>query len=531
LIVKIHGPPGTGKTTTLCKIIKYYQEKGVKLKNIMYISFSNAAIESIYSKLGLPYKVKNKSRKIPYFRTIHGICLSYLMKFKEYRENLRKLFCQPNLVDSYYLYYCRSQGIAYDPDLMSDDLGNRAINLWTRIVSDNFPGKTLTRCLDILKNTDEECYEVIEGWFKYKKEKKILDWVDILVAAYYKDINFYNSNIKLALVDEAQDFNRLEYILLSKILRGIPTVFFAGDVNQAIYLFKGAKPEFLYNLKADREFSLKKTYRMSSEVVKFSTKILESMELKKIVNLEPRCEGGNVALLHNPVSLSRFCEFVVKYALTNIKKSVFLLVRTNYIMKTLLKEMFNLGYLPLMVRNDPIWNIHFPRVYIVMRKISKGVSLTPEEKKWVVELLPISKKKKEILMSNIDKLDVSKIFNKGTLSKISSEGKRCVLKEMLNRRVFPYSKNTLFDIITNCDKYYILPNLKIGTFHSSKGLEADSVIILDGLTNKVLNSLSSGETTIDDELRNYYVAATRARDEVIVMTCTKYKPFLTKIIS
>ena len=72
MITKITGPPGTGKTTTLCKIIKHYNKRGIRTKDILFCSFSNAAIQSIYDKLGINYDRRRK--KLPWFRTLHGIC-------------------------------------------------------------------------------------------------------------------------------------------------------------------------------------------------------------------------------------------------------------------------------------------------------------------------------------------------------------------------------------------------------------------------------------------------------------------------
>ena len=85
----------------------------------------------------------------------------------------------------------------------------------------------------------------------------------------------YSTNIKQVVIDEAQDYNKLQYIILRKIF---PNASFTilGDINQNINPYY--QYESLYELKeilGDIKYiELNKTYRSSPEIIEYSNKIL-----------------------------------------------------------------------------------------------------------------------------------------------------------------------------------------------------------------------------------------------------------------
>jgi DNA helicase II / ATP-dependent DNA helicase PcrA len=109
--------------------------------------------------------------------------------------------------------------------------------------------------------------------------KKILSYDDSLLLIYLQGLlrGFpYSSLIKQIVIDEAQDYSKLQYIILKKIF---PKASFTvlGDVNQNINPYY--KYKSLYELKEilDNDvkyLELNKTYRSASEIIEFSNKIL-----------------------------------------------------------------------------------------------------------------------------------------------------------------------------------------------------------------------------------------------------------------
>ena len=110
-------------------------------------------------------------------------------------------------------------------------------------------------------------------------KKKVLYYEDSLLFAYIKGVlaGFpYEQQIKQVVIDEAQDYNKLQYIIISQIFaRADFTIL--GDINQNI------NPYYHYNSleelnnifkNGSKYLELLKTYRSSPEIIEYTNKIL-----------------------------------------------------------------------------------------------------------------------------------------------------------------------------------------------------------------------------------------------------------------
>lgn len=127
--------------------------------------------------------------------------------------------------------------------------------------------------------------------------RKILYYEDLLLYIYLqgKLQSFpYSSLIKQIVIDEAQDYSKLQYIILKRIFpRASFTIL--GDINQNInpyYSYKSleALKDVFGNI---RYLELTKTYRSSPEIIEYSNKI---MDLKHIVSIR---KSNNYPVIEN----------------------------------------------------------------------------------------------------------------------------------------------------------------------------------------------------------------------------------------
>ena len=110
-------------------------------------------------------------------------------------------------------------------------------------------------------------------------DRKDLLFEDTLPFIYMKGLmeGFpYSSQIKQIVIDEAQDYNLLQYIILRKIFpRAAFTIL--GDVNQTInpvYHYDSLERLCRVLVKDYRYVELTKTYRSSPEIIEYSNRIL-----------------------------------------------------------------------------------------------------------------------------------------------------------------------------------------------------------------------------------------------------------------
>ena len=117
--------------------------------------------------------------------------------------------------------------------------------------------------------------------------KKVINYEDSLLFAYIKGTLegfIYEATIKQVIIDEAQDYNRLQYIIISKIFQKADFTIL-GDINQNI------NPYYSYNslndlkdlFKGDTKYlELLKTYRSSPEIIAYTNKILNLKHVNAI---------------------------------------------------------------------------------------------------------------------------------------------------------------------------------------------------------------------------------------------------------
>ena len=115
--------------------------------------------------------------------------------------------------------------------------------------------------------------------FDLSMNQKQINYEDALCFIYLKGMleGFpYSNTIKQIVVDEAQDYNEMQYIILSKIFKGASFTIL-GDVNQTINPYqKYDNLNVLINhLNGNSRYTeLTKTYRSSPEIIEYANKIL-----------------------------------------------------------------------------------------------------------------------------------------------------------------------------------------------------------------------------------------------------------------
>ena len=127
----------------------------------------------------------------------------------------------------------------------------------------------------IYKDFFKSCYA------KYNidiKNTKIINYDDALLVSYLKGKLFgfpYNSYIKQVVIDEAQDYNYLQYVIIKEMFKKADFTIL-GDVNQNINpYYKYETLEELREIFTDSNYlELLKTYRSTKEIIEYTNKIL-----------------------------------------------------------------------------------------------------------------------------------------------------------------------------------------------------------------------------------------------------------------
>lgn len=161
--------------------------------------------------------------------------------------------------------------------------------------------KTFLKLFEENSNIKKDYKKIFKEFFtsefaRYKMTEKELNkmlnsnrinYEDALIFAYLKGTLegfIYEGRIKQVVIDEAQDYNRLQYIIINNIFKKADFTIL-GDINQNInpyYHYKSLE-DLKILFRGDTQYiELLKTYRSSPEIIEYTNKILNLKHVNAI---------------------------------------------------------------------------------------------------------------------------------------------------------------------------------------------------------------------------------------------------------
>jgi len=392
-----------------------------------------------------------------WFRTIHSSCL-YLLR----RNGVDKGV----VTYRHRLGFCKDHGMKYSSDANDIEYG------------DVMPeGNTFFNIISYLKNSkldqsqwDSTPYaddfkrpfsQLYNSWVTFKEDCHLLDFDDMLTKTLEMDLLFPT---KVLFVDEFQDISPLQYDVIKHFMYAKERVYVAGDDDQAIYRFQAASPDIFLNMPADETSVLPKSYRLKKNVLDISHKLIVQNKSRKDKTFLPASDGGVVKILYHPKP-----EDVVN----EVSGKTFLLFRTNNLV-----EKFS-------------WNM--ARSGIPFKYLDES-----KEKMWGWS----NDSKRELYNSLCGNYSAWNTLDRMTSSGKIAGGSASYMKLYIAKYHKPISPGAI--------------NTFMGTIHSAKGREADTVILFDTITPKVMSGITMSDTGFDDERRVFYVGMTRAKEKLVI---------------
>ncbi len=295
--------------TTFNDLVKSYIKKQKNIETFSdflerkYESINNNGNEDyIYTKTTLDEFIKQFLSKsiLKYGITINGLYFNQF-ELNELLTNKYKKLPFLDRVDNIAEYICNSVNIPVKKN--KTKIKNR-----------------LLKEIDMELNPINIYKQFLESKNNNKDISKKIYYEDLVNIIYiYFELNGYpyNTNVKHIIVDEAQDYSKLQFLILKKIF---PYAYFTilGDINQAInpYCEYNSLEEInsIFDDKA-RYIELSKTYRSSAEIIDFSNKILDINHVSSV-----RGESGYPVVSKNEkITFKSIINDIIKMQKDNMK--------------------------------------------------------------------------------------------------------------------------------------------------------------------------------------------------------------------
>lgn len=305
---------GAGKTKTLTHRILHLLHKGIDPDSILAITFTNKAaremrdrlIQLIESDKTLNFPVAQN--RFPFVSTFHSLGVYILRKHADHL-GLSKSFTIYDRNDSKSAVKDALVALGYDPKQY--DPG--------KILSAISRAKGDAETVESFKQKKPDYYGSIisETWQKYEdslKKDKALDFDDllqktVLLLEKSEDVrNWYQNKFKYIHIDEYQDTNAVQYRLAELLCAKHNNIAVVGDIDQAIYGWRGAR---IFNmLRFEKDFAnstlilLEENYRSTKTILKAANGIIAKNIYRKEKNLFTSNEQGEKISLYTAMDES-----------------------------------------------------------------------------------------------------------------------------------------------------------------------------------------------------------------------------------
>ena len=574
--IRVVAGAGTGKTKALTHRYAYIVNVlGIDPANILCLTFTNKAAAEMRSRIS---NMVQSGDYNDFVCTLHGFCVKFLRQ-EIYRLGFPKSFTVLDEEDSKAIakQTMDEMGIKRTEKTVKQFLegigADKALNGYIQTYM--LPGCKIT---DEMRRSSRLC-----GYVSRQMKHYALDFDDLMnVTKYILDhfpdaCEHWQNTLNYIMVDEAQDCNLDDWDLVERLSAKHRNLFVVGDPDQAIYQWRGARPDLFVQFAAERTIVLDENYRSTPRILDIANCVIANNQNRIPKDLFTRKPEGRAVIHFHGKSEKEEMEWIVaqiRMLLGSGAKpnDVAILYRSSYQSRALEQELLNahleyaiwggtrfferreikdaLAYLQLVSNQDN--DLAFERIINVpSRKLgrkfldavrataeARGISLysalqiqADAKTAAFIDLIEDAKQfARENRVSDLLNRILDRSGYKRMVREDQDEDRLENLDELLSSIRFYESvrtpeESTLADYLqdialyTNEDHRKDTPTLKLMTIHQAKGLEFPYVFIV-GLSEGIfpnMRTIREGKKDGEEEERRLmYVAITRAEQALFL---------------
>ncbi len=548
--------PGSGKTYVIINRISYLLQRGYDPDRILVISYTRDAAESVCRR----FRESDKTGSNVHFGTFHSVFFRVLRESFGY--DIRSILNE-NEKKNMARFALKLAGFHTDDRMLSD--------FFSVLSKRNDSG-------DKCQDKSKKYAEAEDIYIKMKSERKRLDFDDILFLSHEKllqdpeILSYWKNRFDVIIIDEAQDMNPIQFRLLLLIKGKKTDIFMVGDDDQSIYGFRGSDPGILKKFtEACPETGiiyLSNNYRCASSILDHSKRLISHNKIRF------QKQQTAVSSERGMISVKSFADraeeagYITKEIISRINKptKIGILFR-HRISSAFIESDLTAAGISYSYRNrGSIYNIFIVDDIISYLKIMSGSGRRSDYLRIInrpERFISRDSFREEVVSESRCLLDTGNMrarenlrlffqnlsfastlppfaqisyFRRGLMyddfvkSREESDGRQegdyMQYLDLINEESSHFKKTETFIEFLNEmnnkeeNRYREDPDetVSLMTFHGSKGLEFDTVFILDAVEGSSPSYKAVKDAEMEEERRMFYVAVTRARKELVICT-------------
>ena len=558
--------PGSGKTLTIVNRVRYLiEECHVKPEEILVITFTRYAAAEMKTRLC----ALMGRQDIPVTTgTFHGIYYG-ILKWA-YRFGPQNILSEEEKYQILRSVVGRQEMEVFDEEDFLRDIAEEI-------------GKVKNNRTDIEEFVSAKCSaqsfrDIYKEYEKQRKSLRKIDFDDMLVVCYElfasrpDVLAQWQKKFKYILVDEFQDINRVQYDVIRMLALPENNLFVVGDDDQAIYGFRGADPEIMFQFREDypdaKQILLDVNYRSTSNIVNNALKVIGNNERRFDKKISPARGSGAFLHVQELKDPNEEAQYVVDEIGKRIesgvpKEEIAVLFRIHTDARPVVEELiarkipfqmrehlpniyehfiakdiqayFRLG-MGKISRKDLLLIMNRPKRYIGRDSLSDGASFENMRKFYC---------DKDWMMDRVDQFewDVKMLSRMAPYAAIQYIRKRIGYDDYLKDYAYTHKveRADLNEVLAEIEEASRpLPTLeewfrhveeysealkkkeqrkeqagegvRLMTLHAAKGLEFDTVLLLEANEGRMPYKKAKTDREEEEERRLFYVGMTRAKE-------------------
>lgn len=371
-----------------------------------------------------------------------------------------------------------------------------------------------------------DAVDIIRKYEVAKQKDGRLDFCDLLLR--YVGIRMHTHGpekvdpegdippVPVWIFDEAQDTSPLLDLAARRLSQGCIWLYLLGDREQGIYTWAGADPCAFLRWPVAKEDYLRKSWRCAEKILTLGMKLIRSGddlsdEIKRL-GMSPRCEGGTV--LHDDEdNLTRY--------LRDPRVPTLILARTNDQVGKIQGRLTEAAIPWRSVRTRARFPQEAPlSLATAFSQLERNGTLDGASWRRIIQNVP-AKLLQRGTKSFFREAASAEQVRDCSLAGLVPNGATTELVEIIRSgnwvSLLKPAEQTMWQVAQKYPDIAQQPAIQVSTIHGSKGMQAEKVILCTRIGNgPVWRNLKTPEGA-EEERRVWYVGATRARDELVLL--------------
>ena len=581
--------PGSGKTTVLVTRLGYMIYcRNIHPESIMTVTYTVVATKDMSKRFADRFG-EEMAEKLE-FRTINGICAKIIQYYgRKIGKTPFELVKEEKNTTGMLVKICQEHGMGYPTE---SDLKN-VRTMITYIKNMLLNDKEIQK---LEEESDIRIRGIYQAYCSQMREKKWMDYDDQMLYAYKmlrmdsRLLEHFQNLYPYICVDEAQDTSKIQHAIIALLAAKSENLFMVGDEDQSIYGFRAAYPEALLDFEKDhpgaRVLLMEENFRSNAKIVSAADKFIQKNTMRHEKHMKAAREAG--ADIRKISLKSRKAQYVYLMKIAQeCSTETAVLYRDNECAIPLI-DLLERKHIPYRMRNAEL-SFFTHRTVLDIQNIIR-FAMNPKDTELFMQIyyrLKLFFRKEDALnYTNISKeKDIpvwDAILQYGNLEEYQQNHVRSLRRQM--KKLLDMTGDKAVDQILvymgyqdylkkmgmNANKLEIvkmigsredspeklLERLKeleriirekkeerecrfiLSTMHASKGLEYDTVYLLDVvdgiLPEKVLTSMNTASKeeigAYEEERRLFYVGVTRAKNQLNIFATGKPSRFCNELL-